>query len=80
MSVCHVCVHYVYCVWTQLCLLVSGHKSTLDLFSVDFVEDLEDFNEQVDDVKVELDGGQDVLLRADSGHDHLSQTKHDENN
>ena len=41
------------------------------LFSVDFLQNLEDLDEEVDDVQVELDGGQDVLLGAESGHDHL---------
>ena len=41
------------------------------LFSVDFLQNLEDLYEEVDDVQVELDGGQDVLLGAESGHDHL---------
>ena len=39
---------------------------------IDFLQDLEDLDEEVDDVQVELDGGQDVLLGAESGHDHLS--------
>ena len=33
--------------------------------------DAENVHEEVDDVQVELDGGQDVLLGAESGHDHL---------
>jgi hypothetical protein len=38
---------------------------------VDSLEDLEDLDEEVDDVQVELNGGGDVLLRGDPGHDHL---------
>ena len=41
------------------------------LFSVDLLHDLQDLNEEVDDVQVELDGCEDVLLGAESGHDHL---------
>jgi hypothetical protein len=38
---------------------------------VDPLEDLKDLDEEVDDVQVELNGGGDVLLRGDPGHDHL---------
>ncbi len=38
---------------------------------VDALEDLEDLDEEVDDVQIELNGGGDVLLRGDPGHDHL---------
>ena len=38
---------------------------------IDFLQDLEDLDEEVDDVQVELDGCEDVLLGAESGHDHL---------
>ena len=43
----------------------------LNLLSVDLVQYLEDLDEEVDDVEVELDGGDDVLLRTDAGHDHV---------
>jgi hypothetical protein len=39
---------------------------------VDLVQDLEDFDEQVDDVQVEFDRGHDVLLRRQPMHDHVS--------
>ena len=39
--------------------------------TVGLVEDLENLHEQVDDVQVELDGGQDVFLLTDTAHDHL---------
>jgi len=42
-----------------------------NIIPVDSLEDLEDLDEEVDDVQVELDGGGDVLLRGDTGHDHL---------
>ena len=38
---------------------------------IDFLQDLEDLDEEVDDVQVELDCGQNVLLSAESLHDHL---------
>ena len=41
------------------------------LFSVDFFQNFEDLNEEIDNVQVELDGGQDVLFSAEPGHDHL---------
>jgi len=41
------------------------------LFSVDLLQDLEDLDEEVDDVQIELDGGHDVLLGTQTGHDHL---------
>ena len=41
------------------------------LLPIDLLQDLEDLDEEVDDVQVELDGRHDVLLRAQSGHDHL---------
>ena len=43
----------------------------LELLSVDFLKDLEDLNEEVDDVEVQLDGCHNVLLRTQSGHYHL---------
>merc|ERR1712026_248316 len=46
--------------------MMSNH-----LFSVYFLQNFEDFNEQIDDVQIELDGGQDVFLCTESGHDHL---------
>ena len=41
------------------------------LFSVDFLQNFEDLNEEIDYVQVELNGGQDVLLSTEPGHDHL---------
>ena len=43
----------------------------LESLSVDLLKDLEDFDEEVDDVKVQLDGRHNVLLRTQSGHYHL---------
>ena len=43
----------------------------LELLSVDFLKDLEDLNEEVDDVEVQLDGRHNVFLRTQSGHNHL---------
>ena len=45
----------------------------LESLSVDFLKDLEDLNEEVDDVEVQLDGRHNVLLGTQSGHDHLRQ-------
>ena len=42
-----------------------------NLLPVDLVQDLEDLNEEVDDVEVQLDGGDDVFLGGDAGHDHV---------
>ena len=42
-----------------------------NLLPVDLVQDLEDLNEEVDDVEVQLDGGYDVFLGGDAGHDHV---------
>ena len=44
---------------------------------VDFLKDLEDLDEEVDDVEVELDGRHDVLLGAHTGHDHLHYYTYD---
>ena len=44
---------------------------SLLLLPVDLFEDLEDFDEEVDDVQVQLDGGGDVVFRGHAGHDHL---------
>ena len=38
---------------------------------VDLVQNLEDLDEEVDDVQVQLDGGDDVVLGGDAGHDHV---------
>ena len=38
---------------------------------VDFLKDLEDLDEEVDDIEVELDGRHDVLLGRQTGHYHL---------
>ena len=43
----------------------------LDSLSVDFLENLEDLDEEVDDVEVQLDGRHDVLLWTQPGHNHL---------
>ena len=43
----------------------------VESLSVDFLKDLEDLDEEVDDVEVQLDGRHDVLLRTQPGHDHL---------
>ena len=42
--------------------------------SVDFLKDLEDLDEEVDDIEVELDGRHDVLLGTQAGHYHLQET------
>ena len=42
--------------------------------SVDFLKDLEDLDEEVDDIEVELDGRHDVLLGTQTGHYHLEGT------
>ena len=42
--------------------------------SVDFLKDLEDLDEEVDDVEVELDGRHDVLLGTQTSHYHLEGT------
>lgn len=47
------------------------YDKKLVLFSVDFLENLEDLNEEVDDVQVEVDGSHDVFFRRNSLHDHL---------
>ena len=47
------------------------------LFPIDFLEDLENLKEEIDDVQVELNGGDDVILRRNFGHDHLC-VKNDE--
>ena len=39
--------------------------------TVGLVEDLENLHEQVYDVQVKLDGGEDVFLLVDTAHDHL---------
>ena len=38
---------------------------------VDLIQDLEDFDEEVDNVQVELNGGHDVLLWGQPMHDHV---------
>ena len=43
----------------------------LESFSVDFLKNLEDFNEEIDDVEVELDGRHNVFLGTQSSHNHL---------
>jgi len=43
-----------------------------NLFPINFLENLENFDEEVDDVKVELNGSHDVLLGTQTSHDHLS--------
>ena len=44
---------------------------TSRLFSVDFLQNFEDLNEEIDYVQVELDCVQNVLLSTEPGHDHL---------
>ena len=41
------------------------------LFPVDFLQNFEDLNEKIDDIQIELNGGQNVFLGAEPGHDHL---------
>ena len=43
----------------------------LESLSVDFLKNLEDFNEEIDDVEVKLDGCHNVFLGTQSGHNHL---------
>ena len=43
----------------------------LESLPVALLKDLEDLDEEVDDVEVELDGGHNVLLCTQSGHNHL---------
>lgn len=42
-----------------------------NLFAVDFLKNLEDFYEEVDDVEIKLDGGNDIFLGRDPLHNHL---------
>ena len=44
------------------------------LFPVNFLENLEDFNEKVDDVLIELDGGYDVFFGGDASHTKTSSS------
>ena len=46
----------------------------VESLSVDFLKDLEDLDEEVDDIEVELDGRHDVLLGTQTGHYHLEGT------
>ena len=43
----------------------------LESFSVDFLKNLEDLDEEVDDVKVQLDGRHNVLFWTQPRHNHL---------
>ena len=43
----------------------------LQSLPVDFLKNLEDLDEEVDDVEVQLDRCHDVLLSTQSGHNHL---------
>ena len=43
---------------------------------VDFLKNLEDLDEEVDDVEVQLDRCHDVLLSTQSGHNHLKKYSH----
>ena len=43
----------------------------MTLFAIHFLQDFEDLDEQVDDVQVEFDCGDDVFFRWHSFHDHL---------
>ena len=45
------------------------------LLPIDLLKNLEDLNEEVDDVQVKLDGGYDILLGTQAGHDHLKHLK-----
>ena len=47
----------------------------VESLSVDFLKDLEDLDEEVDDVEVELDGRHDVLLGTQTGHYHLERDR-----
>ena len=42
---------------------------------VDFLKDLEDLDEEVDDVKVQLDGRHNVLLWTQPCHNHLKKRR-----
>merc|ERR1719234_2239547 len=44
----------------------------LESFPVDFLKNLGDFNEEIDDVEIQLDGRHNVFLRTQSSHNHLS--------
>ena len=46
---------------------------TGSLLPVDLLKDLQDLDEEVDNVQVELDGGHDVLLSTQPGHNHLQK-------
>ena len=45
--------------------------SSAFLFPVDFLQNFEDLNEKIDNIQIELNGGQNVFLGAEPGHDHL---------
>ena len=47
----------------------------LESLSVDFLENLEDLDEEVDDVEVQLNGRHDVLLGTQPGHNHLKKNR-----
>ena len=53
--------------------LIKCAASPAASLPVDLLEYLEDLDEEVDDVEVQLDGGHDVLLGAQPGHDHLHE-------
>ena len=47
----------------------------LESLSVDFLQNLEDLDEKVDDVEVQLDGRHNVLLGTQPGHNHLKKNR-----
>ena len=48
----------------------------LESLPVDFLKNLEDLDEEVDDVEVQLDRCHDVLLSTQPGHNHLEKHSH----
>lgn len=43
----------------------------MDLVSIDLVEDLQETHEEVDDVQVDRNAGEDIVLGAEVVHDHV---------
>ena len=43
----------------------------MTLFAIHFFHDFKDLNEQVDDIQIEFDGGNNVFFGGHSFHDHL---------
>jgi hypothetical protein len=54
--------------WSSFFPAPAGRRS----LPVDLVEDLEDFDEEAEEVQVEVDRGHDVLLRREPMHDRES--------